>query len=42
MQVQLQIVQVEAELAKALAALERAVGTQINEHPPAQPPAATR
>jgi outer membrane protein TolC len=41
-QVQLQIVQVEAELAKALAALERAVGTQINEHPPAQSPAATR
>jgi outer membrane protein TolC len=33
-QVQLQIAQVEAELAKALAALERAVGTQINERPP--------
>ena len=34
LQVQLQIAQVEAELAKALAALERAVGSQINEHPP--------
>jgi outer membrane protein, heavy metal efflux system len=41
-QVQLQIAQVEAELAKALAALERAVGTQINESPPAQPPADSR
>ena len=35
LQVQLQIVQVEAELGKALAALERAIGCQINEHPPA-------
>jgi outer membrane protein, heavy metal efflux system len=34
LQVQLQIAQIEAELAKALAALERAVGVQINEHPP--------
>ena len=41
-QVQLQIAQVEAELAKALAALERAVGTEINEHPPAQQPADSR
>jgi cobalt-zinc-cadmium efflux system outer membrane protein len=41
-QVQLQIAQVEAELAKALAALERAVGTQINEHPPEKPPADSR
>lgn len=35
LQIRLQIVQVEAELGKALAALERAVGCQINEHPPA-------
>jgi len=35
LQVQLQIAQVEAELGKALAGLERAVGCQINEHPPA-------
>jgi outer membrane protein, heavy metal efflux system len=35
LQIQLQIAQVEAELGKALASLERAVGTQINEHPPA-------
>lgn len=35
LQVQLQVVQVEAELGKALASLERAVGCQINEHPPA-------
>ena len=34
LQVQLQMTQVEAELAKALAALERSVGCQINEHPP--------
>ena len=34
LQVQLQTVQVEAELGKALAGLERAVGTQINETPP--------
>ena len=34
LQVQLQIAQVEGELGKALASLERAVGTQINEHPP--------
>jgi len=38
LQVQLQIAQIEAELAKALAALERAVGGQINEHPPAPEP----
>jgi outer membrane protein, heavy metal efflux system len=42
LQVQLQITQVEAEFAKALAALERAVGTQINESPPVQPPADSR
>ena len=35
LQVQLQVAQVEAELGKALASLERAVGCQINEHPPA-------
>jgi cobalt-zinc-cadmium efflux system outer membrane protein len=34
LQVELQIAQIEAELAKTLASLERAVGTQINEHPP--------
>jgi outer membrane protein TolC len=33
LQVQLQIAQVDAELGKALAALERAVGCEINEHP---------
>jgi outer membrane protein TolC len=35
LQVQVQIVQVEAELGKALAALERAVGYELKEHPPA-------
>jgi len=40
LQVRLQIAQVEAELGKALAGLERAVGCQINDHPPA-PEAAT-
>ena len=35
LQVQLQITQVEAELGKAIASLERAVGCEINEHPPA-------
>jgi outer membrane protein TolC len=39
LQVELQIAQAEADLGKALAALERAVGVQLNEHPPA-PPAA--
>jgi len=34
LQIELQIAQVEAELGKALASLERAVGCQINEHPP--------
>jgi cobalt-zinc-cadmium efflux system outer membrane protein len=33
LQIQLQVAQVEGELGKALASLERAVGTQINEHP---------
>jgi outer membrane protein, heavy metal efflux system len=35
LQVQVQIAQIEAELGKALASLERAVGCQLNEHPPA-------
>ena len=35
LQVRLQITQVEAELGKAIASLERAVGCEINEHPPA-------
>ena len=35
LQVRLQITQVEAELGKAIACLERAVGCEINEHPPA-------
>jgi len=34
LQIEVQIAQVEAELGKALASLERAVGGQINEHPP--------
>jgi outer membrane protein TolC len=34
LQIQLQIIQIEAELGKAIAGLERAVGTEINEHPP--------
>jgi len=34
LQIELQIAQVEAELGKAMAALERAVGVQLNEHPP--------
>jgi outer membrane protein TolC len=33
LQVQLQITQIEAELGKAIASLERAVGCEINEHP---------
>jgi outer membrane protein TolC len=39
LQVQLQSAQIEAELAKAVAGLERAVGSEINEHPPAPAPA---
>jgi cobalt-zinc-cadmium efflux system outer membrane protein len=39
LQVQMQIAQVEAELGKALASLERVVGAQINEHPPTPRPA---
>ena len=35
LQIELQVAQVEAELGKALASLERAVGFQLNEHPPA-------
>ncbi len=35
LQVQVQVAQVEGELGKALASLERAVGCQLNEHPPA-------
>jgi cobalt-zinc-cadmium efflux system outer membrane protein len=34
LQIQLQIAQVESELGKALASLERAVGVQLNTHPP--------
>jgi outer membrane protein TolC len=46
LQVRLQITQVEAELGKAIASLERAVGGEINQHPPAAsnatpPPPAT-
>jgi cobalt-zinc-cadmium efflux system outer membrane protein len=37
LQIQLQIAQVETELGKALASLERAVGTQINASKPANP-----
>jgi outer membrane protein TolC len=39
LQIQLQVAQVEAELGKALASLERAVGLQLNDHPPAPVPA---
>jgi cobalt-zinc-cadmium efflux system outer membrane protein len=38
LQIELQLAQVESELGKALASLERAVGSQLNEHPPAAPP----
>ena len=38
LQIELQVAQVEAELGKALASLERAVGVQLNEHPPLPPP----
>jgi outer membrane protein, heavy metal efflux system len=38
LQVELQIAQVEAELNKTLASLERAVGVQLNEHPPGPAP----
>ena len=34
LQVELQIAQTESELGKTLASLERAVGVQLNEHPP--------
>jgi outer membrane protein TolC len=34
LQVELQIAQIESELGKTLASLERAVGAQLNEHPP--------
>ena len=40
LQIQLQIAQVETELGKALASLERAVGVQLNQHPPGPPPTA--
>jgi len=40
LQVELQVAQVEAELRKSLASLERAVGAQINAHPPAPEAAA--
>jgi len=35
LQIQVQIAQIEGELGKALASLERAVGCQFNDHPPA-------
>ena len=38
LQVEIQLAQVEAELGKALASLERTVGCQLNEHP-VRPPA---
>jgi outer membrane protein TolC len=34
LQLELQIAQLESELAKSVASLERAVGVQLNEHPP--------
>jgi outer membrane protein TolC len=37
LQIRLQVGQFEAELAKSLASLERTVGLQLNEHPPASP-----
>ena len=37
LQIRVQVAQVEGELGKALASLERAVGCQFNEHPPATP-----
>ena len=40
LQVQVQIAQIEGELGKALASLERAVGCQFNDHPPTTPPVA--
>jgi outer membrane protein TolC len=42
LQVQLQIAQIEAELAKAVALLERAVGSEINDHPLTNAPASNR
>ena len=39
LQIQLRAAQVETELGKALASLERAVGVQVNEHPPSVMPA---
>ncbi len=41
LQLRIQIAQVEGELGKALAMLERAVGGQINEHPPVPPSTGT-
>jgi outer membrane protein TolC len=35
LQIELQVAQVESDLGKSLASLERAVGAQLNEHPPA-------
>jgi outer membrane protein TolC len=40
LQVELQVAQLESELGKTLASLERAVGAQLNEHPPAPSSAA--
>ena len=39
LQIELQAAQFESELGKSLASLERAVGVQLNEHPPATDPA---
>jgi cobalt-zinc-cadmium efflux system outer membrane protein len=41
LQVELQIAQVETELGKALASLERAVGVDLNQNPPDPAPAPT-
>ena len=41
LQVQVQVAQIEGELGKALASLERAVGCQFNDHPPAPATAGT-
>lgn len=38
LQIELQVAQFEAELGKTLATLERAVGVQLNRHPPTTPP----
>lgn len=40
LQVRLEVAQVETDLAKSLAQLERAVGAELSEHPPTEPAAA--